>query len=119
MEVPSKGFGYGDVAVRVEPGFGVVDFKVVAMSVLEEVAVEVDPRVSLPCAAWKRETFVFEGATVDCGGGEAELTARSRAGPGVGGGEMKATFLWTSVLVEWLVLTLPLLVFRELRPLES
>lgn len=45
MEVPSKAFGYGDVAVRVDPGFGVVDFSEAAMSVLEEVAVEV--RVSL------------------------------------------------------------------------
>lgn len=116
MDAPSYGFGYGDVvAVRVEPGFGVVDFsEVVATSTFEDVAVvDVDPRVSLTWAAWKRETFVFAGAVglltaaeggvgdvhsaagevVDCSG------CLSRVGPGVGGGEMNATFFWTSVIV--------------------
>ena len=86
MDAPSYGFGYGDVvAVRVEPGFGVVDFsEVVVTSTFEDVAVvDVDPRVSLTWAAWKRETFVFAGAVgllaaAEGGKGRVGRTGRRR-----------------------------------------
>ena len=45
MDAPSlKFFGTGDVAARVEAGF--VDLRVELTSVLDEVAVDVDPRES-------------------------------------------------------------------------
>ena len=89
-----------------------LDLRVDATSVLEDAAVEVDPRVSLPCAAWKRDTVDL---TVALAGVGVLASGRSRScrGPGVGGGDKKATFFWASVPV------VPLVVLRELRPVES
>lgn len=94
----------------------------VATSVFDDdAAVDIEPRGSLPCAAWKRDTVVFMGGAP---GAEGAVTvpgasgkARSKfAGVGVGGGDMKATFLCTSFDA---VVTLPFVVLRELRPAES
>ena len=89
-----------------------LDLRVDATSVLEDAAVEVDPRVSLPCAAWKRDTVDL---AVALAGVDVLASGRSRScrGPGVGGGDKKATFFCASVLV------VPLAVLRELRPAES
>lgn len=47
MDAPSlKCFGRGEVAARVDPGFA--DLSVEVTSVLDEAAVDVDPRDSLP-----------------------------------------------------------------------
>lgn len=116
MDAPSwYARGYGEDAARVEPGLA--DFTV-ATSVLDEAAVEVEPRGSLVCAAWKRETLVFEGPGAAGTGVSAEGSGRLRSGPGVGGGEMNATFFCTSTCAPFELLLL-LLVLREFRPAES
>lgn len=52
-----------------------------------EAAEEVEPRASLPCVPWKRDTGVFVAAV------DSETDGRVALRPeGVGGGEMKATF---------------------------
>jgi hypothetical protein len=107
------------MAARVEAGFVVL--AVPGTSVLDDAAVDVEPRVSLTCwEAWKRETVVFNGAPVvlDGVGVSAAGSDWSRLGPGVGGGEINATFFWISTCA---ALELPLLLFvlRELRPAES
>lgn len=96
---------------------GLVDLVVEATSILDEVAVEVDPRVSFTCAAWKRDTVVLSGIGFAGVGVSDGDSARFCSGLGVGGGDMKATFFCTSV---WAALP-PLLLFvlRELRPAES
>lgn len=87
-----------------------------ATSVFEDAAVDVDPRVSLECVAWKRDTVDLTGAAlspvVDSVSGRLLNT-----GAGVGGGERKATFFWMSLVVP--LLMLPFVVLRELRPAES
>ena len=108
--------GYGDEAARVDAGF--TDFTV-ATSVFDDAAVEVDPRVSLPCAAWKRDTLFLDGPPLPGVGVSAEGKLRSVAGPGVGGGDRNATvFLCPSACAPLEPLLL-LLVLRELRPAES
>lgn len=69
-----------------------------------------------PWVAWKRDTFVLSGAEAggDSTGGVSGRSRSKMAGPGVGGGEMKATFFWTSVLVLCVVL-----VVLEVVPLEA
>lgn len=72
-----------------------------ATLIRDEDAVDVDPRASEPCAAWKRVTVVFTGcllllATVLGGASlpgrvSASLSTRE-SGAGVGGGERNATF---------------------------
>lgn len=44
-----------------------LDLSVEATSVRDDAAVEVDPRVSLPWAAWKRDTVDFAAAVVGVG----------------------------------------------------
>ena len=88
-----------------------LDLSVEATSVRDDAAVEVDPRVSLPWAAWKRDTVDLTAPLVGVGV-SASGRARSWRGPGVGGGDKNATFFWASELV-------PFAVLRELRPAES
>lgn len=52
-------------------------------------------------------------------GVSASGRARSDTGPGVGGGDKKATFFCTSLFVPVAVLVVPFVVLRELRPAES
>lgn len=84
------------MAARVDAGLAT--FAVTAISVLEDAAVDVEPRGSLFCCeAWKRETVVFSGAPLVAGVGVSAVgSCWSRLGPGVGGGEMNATFFWIS-----------------------
>ena len=69
----------------------------VATSLLEdEAAVETEARGSFAWVAWKRETVVLRGAEGGDGrDGDTSGNGRSTVA-GVGGGDMKATFLWTS-----------------------
>ena len=73
---------------------------------------EVEPRVSLPCAAWKRDTVDLT-ATLAGVGVDASGRSRSCRGPGVGGGDKNATFFCASAV------DVPLAVLRELRPVDS
>ena len=105
----------GDAAVRVDACL--VDRAAVdATSVFEDAAVDVDPRVSLACVAWKRDTVDLVGAAFSPVV-ESVSERVPNAGAGVGGGERKATFFWMSLVVP--VLMLPFVVLRELRPAES
>lgn len=116
IDAPSpRLLGYGDGAPRVDAAF--VDFIVDATSVLDEVAVDVDPRPSFACAAWKRDTVLLSGMGFAGVGVSAGDSGRYSPGPGVGGGDLNATFLWMSA---WVALPLLLLcVLWELRPVES
>jgi len=79
-----------------------------------DAAVEVEPRGSL-CNGGERTTVLLVVANSSSGG---ELSIPRLDGVGVGAGEMKATFFWTS-LGPLVVLMLPFPVLRELRPAES
>ena len=114
--------GYGEVAVRVDVALLLV---IVAFaeprSVLEAkavTAVDVEPRGSLPCVAWKRDTEVFDGApdVVDDPPGMGVIVSRSFSKlTGVGGGDLNATFLCGSFVlaVPVVVLILPVVVLCD------
>lgn len=101
--------GYGDVAVRVEVALLLTTVAFVEpRSTLEADMVggaEGEPRGSLPCAAWKRETVVF--VAVD----PFALGVACSSAAGVSGGDMNATFLCWSVAV--VVSMLPFCVLRD------
>lgn len=95
-----------------------------ATSVLEdEPLVDVEPRGSLPCAAWKRDVCVFIGLAMDVVDAlpaalvpivfGSSYNVWSAAGAGVCGGEMNATFFALSASRKVLAFLL------ELRPFDS
>ena len=90
---------YGDVA-RVEAGLG-TGFKGAVMSVFEEdaavevVAVATEPRGSLMDGGWLRATAGF-GDGNGCSSERAGGGSTTEVVAGVGGGDLKATFLVTS-----------------------
>jgi len=104
--------------VRVEVALTLVLF-VEGMSLVETDAVvaAIEPRGSLPCTAWNLDNVVFMGAlgTIPLPGASGK--ARSKFA-GVDEGEIKATFLWGSLLAIT-VLTLPFVNFREFLSLGS
>ena len=116
IDAPSaRLLGYGEGAPRVDAAL--VAFAVELTSVLDEVALDEEPRPSLPCAAWKRDTVVLSGMGFAGVGVSAGDSGRYSPGPGVGGGDLNATFFWMSA---WVALPLLLLcVLCELRPVES
>jgi hypothetical protein len=78
-----------------------------------DAAVDVEPRGSLGCIGGERTTVLLLVADASSPRG---LSRPRLDGVGVGVGEIKATFFWTSLVV---VLMLPFPVLRELRPAES
>ena len=80
-----------------------------------DAAVDVEPRGSLGCISGERTTVLLLVADASSRGG---LSRPRLDGVGVGAGEMKATFFWTS-LAPVDVFMLPFPVLRELRPAES
>lgn len=118
--------GYGDTAVRVEVALLLTTVALVdPKSTLDAEAgggVEVEPRGSLPCVAWKRATVLFTAlAGVDplrLGVSGSGITAAT----GVGGGDINATFLCCSevVIVPVLVSMLSVVVWCDgVRATES
>jgi hypothetical protein len=80
-----------------------------------DAAVDVEPRGSLGCIGGERTTVLLVVADASSPGW---LSRPRLDGVGVGAGEIKATFFWTS-LAPVVVLMLPFPVLRELRPAES
>jgi hypothetical protein len=103
--------------VRVDVAFIVVLLVIVTSDLDDDAAVDIEPRGSFVRVAWKRETDVFKG------GAEADVPAPGASGKarstltGVGGGEMKATFFWTSLAA--FVVRVPFCALRELRLVDS
>jgi hypothetical protein len=70
--------------------------------------------------AWKRDTVVLTGGVCPGRGVLVDGSGKLRSSGvevGVGGGEIKATFLWTSLVP--VVLKLAFVVFRDTRSAES
>lgn len=113
--------GYGEATLRVDVALLLVIVAFVEpRSVLEAkavTAVDVEPRGSLPCVAWKRDTEVFDGAAgVDDPPAMGAAMSRSFSKlTETGGGDLNATFLCGSFVlaVPVVVLMLPVVVLYD------